>query len=130
MVFEWLFLWRFERELGGVALEALLLIHRRRSVNADPQGPGDEEQVEHERQGQKDRDEMLPHAAARRQRGYRHVREPSPRSRRKAGAGSNRSGRKLASFGCRGAGRASEGLRPIEKPSQLANATAAAMLPH
>src|SRR6185436_14798759 len=87
-------------------------------------------QIERHRERQDRPHEMLPRAAARRDRGHSHVREPSPRSRRRPGAGSNNSGRKPASLGWRRSANASEASVPREKPSQLANTSAAARLPH
>ena len=55
---------------------------------------------------------------------------PSPRSRRKLGPGSNNSGSRPVSPGCRRSLSASEVSLPIAKPSQPTNATAAARLPH
>ncbi len=112
-------------------LKPLLGAHRQgRALNADPQGAGDEAQIEHQGQRQRHPQQMLPGCAARRRCGERHDLKLSPKSRRKPVPGSNSSGMRLLSLEAPGWLSASEVSLPIEKPSQLATAIAAARLPH
>jgi len=122
---------RVEHELGPDSLKPLGgARQRRRTLNTDPQGPGDKTQIERQGKRQRHPQQRVSCDAARRRRRNGHVRRTSPRSRRKPLPGSKSSGKRLVSLEETGPLSARDASLPMAKPSQLAIAIAAARLPH